>query len=459
MSDTQSSDWSMDIIHTSSATVARRICCNHNAFHRIVFFTVCNILIISIQMSLSILEIPRELRDVIWMFYVFDWAGDSKYINPGLCFPNSPAKLLRTCRQIHAEVSVHFYSSPVFYLHAPHQSSQWIEKIGVYNASSIRNLILKSSFLSMDSNGAGRILAVETWASVLRAMPNLRQLTFDHESDGPNWSSLLYKDQGSQEHSLALSSAIEDLTQLESFSYVGGRSCNLEVLSSKPKLRSLRITHAALITKSPLENLHQKLNFLKILQLGNGFERRSKWDWGSFAPTTYTLKLNKIFTSSQALWLVEDRGGSSSVSVSIRYDYRLPDHQPIGGGNLKWLLSSVPNLTYLGLECGVDSSVLEAIPPSVEYLALALTELDDAGRIAEQLRRLPTRCQLLKLLEIAVIASKGATSNALSNDSPVQRVLRTLQDAGISVQYIVNESFERNGEGIADHIDQSGLIP
>ena len=411
----------------------------------------------------ALLELPRELRDVIWIFYVLDWARLSQHINPVVYLPDSPAKLLQTCHQIHDEVSAHFYSSPIFYLYAPHQSLQWIKNIGVHNASLIRNLILKSSFLSMDSNGAGRILAVETWASVLRAMPNLRQLTFDHESEGPNWSTLAYKNQDSQEHSLSLSSAIQELTQLESLSYVGGRSCNLEVLSSKPRLRSLRITHAALITKSPLEKLHQELNFLKILQLGNGFVHRSKWplgcNWETFAPTTLFSSPQKLFTNSQALWLVEDRGGSSSVSVSIRYDYNLPDHLPTrGASNLKWLLSSVPNLAYLGLECGVDSSILETIPSSVEYLALAITKLDDAGRIADQLQKLPTRCHSLKLLEIAVIAEKDGGSNTLSNGSPVQRVLQTLQSAGIAIQYVVNERAGQE-EKMVDHIDQSGLIP
>ena len=295
-------------------------------------------------------------------------------------------------------------------------------------------------------------------------MPNLRRLTFDHESDGPNWSSLAYRDQDFPEQSQVLSSAIQDLTQLETLSYVGGRSCNLELLCSKPKLRSLRIPHAALITRSPLETLHQKLNFLKILQLGNGFEGRSiwplEWNWDTFAPTTYTWTPNKRFTNSQALWLVEDRGGSSSVSVVIRYDYTTPYHLHTSGtSNLKWLLSSVPNLTYLGLECGADSSILEAIPPSVEYLALAITELDDAGRIAEQLKELPTRCRLLKLLEIAVIAERNGASKALANHNPVQCILQTLQSAGIAVQLIVNERPRQEGERITDHIDQSGLIP
>ena len=111
---------------------------------------------------LSLLELPRELRDVIWKFYVVDWAGLSQHINPAVHLPNSPAGLLRVSRQVSVEVSIHFYGSPIFYLYAPYQSLEWIKGIGLHNARLIRNLILKSNFLSMDSVGGRRFLAVHT---------------------------------------------------------------------------------------------------------------------------------------------------------------------------------------------------------------------------------------------------------------------------------------------------------
>ena len=412
-----------------------------------------------------LLDLPRELREVIWKNTVLEWIGASDCINPIVHLTNSPAKLLRSCHQIHEEVSALFYGTPVYYLYAPHHAYQWVASIGARNSGLIRKLILRGSFLSMDADGPGRLLAVETWATVLRAMPNLRQLTFDHESDGPNWSDLAYRSPGHQEYSFSLSGAIQGLTQLESLSYLGGRYCNLELLKSKPELRSLRITQAALITKGPLDDCQEELRFLKIFELGNMFAYdgwRTEWNWQTLAPATYHWFPDLHYCKSQALLLMEKLGGSSRLSVAIRYDLSTPTKSTAAAGvsNLNWLLSNVPNLTYLGLEYGADSSSIAVIPESVQYLALAIPGVDSTGRMAYQLGNLKVRCKNLQSLGIMISHyEKMSDDGTADQKNPLNQALQSLRTAGVDVQVVIRKRFGATEEYDTDHIDQSGLIP
>ncbi|KAL9099849.1 MAG: hypothetical protein Q9187_009439, partial [Circinaria calcarea] len=363
------------------------------------------------------------------------------------------------------ELSPLVYGIPVFYLYAPHHAYQWVASLGARNSGLIRKLILRGSFLSMDADGPGRLLAVETWAIVLHAMPNLRQLTFDHESDGPNWSDLAYRHPGHNEYSFSLSGAIQDLTKLESLSYLGGRYCNLELLKSKPELRSFRITQATLITKGPMGDYQKELRFLKILELGNMFAYegwRTEWNWQPLVPATYHWLPDMYYCKAQALLLMEILEGTSRLSVAVRHDLGTLTRSTMAAGvnHLNWLLSNVPNLTYLGLEYGADSSSIAVIPESVQYLALAISGSENASRMAHQLGNLKVRCKNLRSLGVMITHyDKGFNGFTADQGNPLNQALQSLRKAGVDVQVVIRKRRGAMEEYDTDHIDQSGLIP
>ena len=416
----------------------------------------------------NLLDLPRELRDLIWEHMVFDWIGVSDYVNPDLPLCNSPSRLSQACRQIHAEVSPLFYGVPMFYLFAPHKAKEWIRRIGPYNSGLIRNLTLKSCFLSMDANQAGRIIAADAWANVLRAMPDLRELTFDHEVSSPNWSDMAFK-VNQMEYSSALSNALRGLTRLESISYVRGRTCNMELLKSKPHLRHLRVTHAALVSHVPMDDYCREFRSLKVLQLGKIFEDTRVWttdtDWHMLNSSTTQFLRGLQRASFRSLLIVEDRGGIKVLSMKIKYDLGTAT-KPTDRSNddMRRLFSHMPTLSYLGLDGGVDASALAEIPVTVEHLVLSFAENEDTELVAHQISRLKERCEKLKCLDIAVSESQVVSKDATKSQSrSLHNALLQLRCAGVHVQYVMrNRTSQRQVRGSllpADHVDQSGLIP
>ncbi|MCJ1351884.1 MAG: hypothetical protein MMC33_001868 [Icmadophila ericetorum] len=418
----------------------------------------------------TLLDLPRELRDQIWEYTVFDWIGVSAYINPNFPPHNSPSQLLQTCQRVHAEVSPILYGVPMFYLFAPHMAKEWINKIGPYNSGLIRNLTLKSSFLSMDANQAGRAIASDAWACVLQAMPNLRELTFDHETNSPNWSDMAFK-ADRMEYSGALSNALRGLTRLESISYVRGRTCNLEFLKSKPHLQHLRVTHAALVSNVPIDDYCREFRSLKVLQLGKVFEDTRVWstdtDWQLLNSSATQFLRGLQRASFRSLVIVEDRGGIKVLSMKIKYDLGTAT-KPTDTSNkdMKRLFSHMPTLSYLGLDGGVDASALAEIPVTVEHLVLSFAENEDTESVATQISRLKERCTNLKCLDIAV--SESEVFQVSKDVTKIQgqslhNALLQLRCSGVHVQYVMrNRTSQRRLKSSlrpGDHIDQSGLIP
>ena len=303
----------------------------------------------------------------------------------------------------------------------------------------------------MDANQTGRDIAVEAWAKVLRAMPNLRLLTFDHELDGPDWSLMAYSPKNT---SCALSDAINDLSKLESLNYLGGRCCNLELLKGKPKLSSLRISNGAVRMRGPKEEYLPQLQFLKTLQLGDAFASTQAWprfsDWQKLAPSSDIFPSPDIkYRKTRALVFVEDGLPSRKLSVTTSQVWgRAPCTVP-NDSDLFWLLANVPNLVYLGIEYNYDPSILAAIPTSVRYLDIVQLDLDYSGQFATRLMPRKFWCDNHELPDVVVSYDHNHGSGKVG----------VVADAVHSLLYSALTEHLRWLDEQDDHIDQSGLIP
>ena len=370
------------------------------------------------------------------------------YVNPEVPRPDSPFGLLRSCRQVYNEIRAQCYAAPVFYLFAPHQALRWVTSIGPQSSRSVQHLILKSSFLSMDANQVGRDIAIEAWARVLRAMPYLRQLTFDHTIDGPEWSTMVYPVEVSNASS-ALSDAIKNLGKLEQLSYMGGRVCNLELLKGKPFLTALRIGHAAISVKSPTEDIFPYLQNLRTLQLGEAFGRTREWpqfpERQNFGPATDISSLiNVKYWKTQSLVFVKDQIPTSTLRLTYACVQEWKADSTPGTPELYYLLQNLPNLTYLGIEYNNERRILTEIPASVQKLDIILTEPDYFGH----LERWWTGLKLTSEADVVLDFPFGEDKARSIGDSVYELLLQGR-----------NEYFRWQERDSNQHIHQSGLIP
>ncbi|KAL8964570.1 MAG: hypothetical protein Q9183_004361, partial [Haloplaca sp. 2 TL-2023] len=179
----------------------------------------------------SLLDLPRELRDFIWA-EVF---SKDNYSHPKLAY-----ELLRTNKQVQQDVAPYLYDTVVFHLQRPHQALHWIYRIGTFNASCIRRLVL--SFSSIELN-IPRDNAADIWSSCLGLLTNLEYLTYEYDPKQNKYDSTNPID-----HHPAISSQIDEALSLNPKLRRGASKYDHGdgILSSFSKLRERIITHAIL---------------------------------------------------------------------------------------------------------------------------------------------------------------------------------------------------------------------
>ncbi|KAI9878996.1 MAG: hypothetical protein M1830_009865 [Pleopsidium flavum] len=388
-----------------------------------------------------------------------------------------PVALLTTCHQINQEATPHLYQTPRFLLQAPHQAYKWVRSIGPRNCGNIRTVNLKSSFLSGDVDKTGRNIAAETWALILRSMPRLRQVEFDHETNCPSWSDMAYRHGHTD-----LAEAIEGLSNVEYLRYmdliIGDRSFELALLRNKPRLRVLEVwpplreevvppTEESMRTK---ESVFDALPRLQVLSIRQSEAHLSPGFFLHVAPLR-SLKYSELGFATARAESIVNRHGTSLQHLWLRIAHCTPLTSPLDIKSLAWMLQNLQHLEFLCLYSDhLDSSILAFLPPTLQTASIIVKDTSPI-QVEANLRSLSSRCEHLKHLRIEVIPHRSHQfSNSLPYPhdppdfdtikwEPYHRGLRYLRSMGLEVTSPGCDTTRCNINIDAEHIDQSGLIP
>ena len=419
-------------------------------------------------------ELPFEIRDLIYgHIYEAQNARDDEYIwysdhTPtqmvvrGRVTPHCKpsGSFLKTCRMIHEEAAPHLYRQTDFFCGAPFAAQQWISTIGPKNAGFVRDARFETSFLSSDISTAGRKIAMETWATVLNAVPNLERLRLT-ESDSVSWSDMTFK-QGRG----SLADAFDNLRNLKRFTYLGTKPFDMRFLQKKPLLTSLDIPQVILLDSEyidgisinekfkPLEDLHA----LRRLALQSFGSREQNDGHGSkivqqVVPLIEIAWHLKSCTQSVAKSLVE-RHAETLKYLALVMDSTAPlDEMP-------WMLGRLSNLTCLEIGL-VDSEVIKHLPRNLQKLVLVLKD-PNGDRLKQNFLHLRTTCPSLRLFDVTIYWHDTFRQPVdLVTPSPdlYHNAIRTLRSTGLDVRAVGCDPKRCSTDIHSDHTDQSGLIP
>lgn len=346
----------------------------------------------------SLLALPRELRDDIW-----EKACLSEFPPNALTKQNSSASkssstlahcLLRTNRQIYHEATPYVYETTVVNLSHPYEALRWVHAIGTRNSACIRHLVLKFNSLSFETS-KDRHDALQIWSASLQLLPNLQSLTFNYEPkedrDEP-WVD------APEERPIAKappspSEEVVTLPEPETLKLQKSRSFDPEMRDLRPDFRFQSITHAVLAIHEPMPSI-LVLYFAKLLKLSSASSLEQNI---TCLPTDFLA--GRGFYPTRTYALTE---GPPSIVFTYRKLAAPPQWPMRSAPNLDVMLSQLPQLSYLRLGCRqVDSSILAAIPAGIKTLDIAFTDPDPV-QVADNLRKMRSRCEKLFTLTIAV---------------------------------------------------------
>ena len=332
---------------------------------------------------LSLLELPRELRDQIWVWVCH---ADLTLSSP------SAYCLLRTCKQLNLELAPILYEFVTVYLRHPWQVLQWIGTIGAYNSSCIRRLTMKYSMLDLNSRKTNHDDALDVWSSALSTMPNLKYLTYHYDPSSLYVPHYRFNVNGSRALlNLKIHLNITTLPKRE-IPDVNSRDGDA---FQRPPMRDPRLTHAMLAVHEPVPQINCS-SFMHLLGLNPALSIEQNVTrlppgfldgCGLQLRHTYTACSNWESLQNQSVTLTYSRLNSSISKVVL---------------NVQLMLSNLPSLVYLRLGCQeVDSSFLAFMPADIHTLDVAFQDPDPA-HVSRNLRLMRQRCPKLFTLAIAV---------------------------------------------------------
>ncbi|KAI9819562.1 MAG: hypothetical protein M1827_007012 [Pycnora praestabilis] len=429
-------------------------------------------------MSVSLLDLPRELRDEIYrLLFLPDTregfsgpiTNQSRFFRLSPTCPlegkyTFPVALFRTCRRISDEAAPYFYRQRYFSLQAPHQSYHWIKQIGSKNASQIRQLQLVSSFLSTDIDKTGRKIASDAWAAVLLAMGGLEVLHFIHQQDSRDWIDTIYDGSHSK-----LAEAIRDLSELDALSYSNPRSRTsqtgpvLAITNNKPHLTSLHILGG--LRHEPgrsTESYFEGLPKLTKLTITPNQSEISSTLFQSISPLTELTLRGSCYTHALAASIIQVH---SKTLQSLTLTLESTSEDDFSTMEASWLLQQTPHLSNLTISDNfLESCVIASLPPKLELAGFAFKD-KEPNIIAKNLRLLQTRCPNLRNLILDV--SRHRKDHERTVWRSFHEALGALRDAKV---YVSSDSCSINNCGMdtsgnfydkisENHIYQSGLIP
>ena len=351
----------------------------------------------------ALLDLPRELRDQIWVracarnvrWSSFGVGGPNRAYRSKVIDPNSgsPHSYLRICRFAYNEVTPILYRTVCVSVVHPNQVIRWLGTIGARNSACIRHLVIRFTSLLLRYNEEkyvrDRILA---WNAALRALPKLLSLTFDFERDprvSMIWATF---DDGMLAHDpvagneLAVSATAWARKLQPS---LGNAAREWEYL---PELSERPATHAVLAMDEAVPPLLLQY-FTKLLELASkssleqnviGLPTEFFEEMGFYLARTYSFNENP-----------------ENPSIAMSFGRR-PPMSSLPLLSLLSMLEQLPCLLYLRVGCrNIDSTFLLHVPQTIRTLDVAFTDTEPA-LIAHRIRTMRERCKSLFTLAIAI---------------------------------------------------------
>ncbi|KAI4094291.1 MAG: hypothetical protein L6R37_007281 [Teloschistes peruensis] len=333
----------------------------------------------------SILDIPSELRHLIWA----DLFSKKNYSHP-----KSAYDLLRTSKTIREELAPYLYTTVVFHLERPHQALHWIFKIGSFNSSCIHRLVL--SFRSIQPN-LPHDDAADIWSACLGCLTSLETLTYEYDPH----KGIRYDTTNPIMQHPSLCSQFDKALSLNPKLRRGPNKYDNEdgILSSFSKLKDRLITHAILAIDDTMPEI-LVIPFGKLLQINPKYSLEQNV---TCLPSSFFTEHN-LHPCRTYLFTEDPQRPSVTLTYRKTPKKLSSSHSPPAprSPNLPIMLSLLPHLLYLRLGCPTtNSKFLAYLPRSLQTLDVAFTD-PDPDRVAQNLYTLHERCKYLFTLAIVV---------------------------------------------------------
>ena len=351
----------------------------------------------------SLLALPRELRDHIWVYACernvkwssFGYSGSRRSSRPTVIDPNrwSPYDCMRICRLACNEITPVLYRTACVSVVHPNQVIRWLGQIGARNSACIRHLVIRFTSLLLKYNEENyvkdRILA---WDAALRALPKLLSLTFDFEPSSKSsmfWTALdddMFANDPVVGNELAISATAWAKKLQPS---LGSEAQKWEY---QPELSQRPITHAVFAMDEPIPPLLLGY-WAKLLELAS---KSSLEQNVTGLPAEFFEKSGFYLARTYSF---DESPEKPSIAMSFRRQSPIPS-SPIS--SLRVMLTQLPHLLYLRVGCrNIDSTFMLHLPQSISTLDIAFTDTNPE-LIASRIQMMRERCKRLFTLAIAV---------------------------------------------------------
>ena len=364
-------------------------------------------------------KIPLEIRLQIWEHvaekterFGHFWSSCGSFAQNEPKSNQSPTHhwrgILTANRQIHQEISPHFYERVCVTVPHSNQVLRWVQTISPRNSACIRHLVIQYHLLLLRYHEQNRVDERElAWTAALRCMPNLLSLTFDFNESHREITRRAIPDANSFVNDTILLfelaksalawSKIQGLTTTQrtiDFQYYPQRNPP-DPYEGQGEVADRRFNHAVIAIDEEVPFPLQRF-FAKHLE--------TNYTYLDFPVTG----LPPSFFHTQGLELINtfalNKDQMSRVSVVLTYQKGPRRQVCTTSQDLNFVLTGLP-IKYLRLGCRyIDSKDLYQIPNLIEDLVsldLAFTD-PDPTEVVMYLNHIQARCPKLYTLAIAV---------------------------------------------------------
>ena len=408
----------------------------------------------------SLLGLPRELRDLIWIYACernvkwssFGYGGSRRSSQPTVIDPNcwSPHSCMRICRLACNEITPILYRTACVSVVHPNQIIRWLGKIGARNSACIRHLVIRFTSLLLNYNEEkyikDRVLA---WDAALRALPKLLSLAFYFEPDpkvSMLWTTL---DDDVLAHDPVVGNELAISATAWAKKLQPSLGSEAQTWEFQPELSNRPITHAVLAMDEPIPPLLLAY-FAKILELA---PKSSLEQNVTGLPADFFEKSGFHLARTYSF---NEQPENPSIAMSFRRQLPAPS-SPFS--SLHVMLTQLPYLLYLRVGCrNIDSTFLLHVPPSIRTLDVAFTDTNPE-LIASRIRAMRERCERLFTFAIAIsplhdrelsdqteekfFNRQSMSKEILKEWAPFWDVLESLKSSGMNVWEGEGPGFKR----------------
>ena len=361
---------------------------------------------------MTLLNLPAEIRNMIWVKVVDDLRRPYKHVNPIDDDLTALQVLRRTCRQVDREVSSFFFSTSIFVVLRPQawRGRLWLQRIGPRNRMLIRIIKLDAENARWDFERDpfdAAFIEAESWAFFLQNVPNLDHLKFAFSECGFSYWGDIFSVQDVVELPSA-SSLVTALTRMSHLKSLGLASIDIGMLHAiltLPCLTILHIGHLHRHASSDHKQLGGECPRLESLRVGVA----PQGSWISkvppFAQSRQSSRAFYIEALATTHLLYPVNIGGFTLRLSRLHDL----HEDVSSITIvdrdafRDLVGRCTRLRLLGLGLDVNGSDhLDHLPPSLEKIALICHGDFSQEVLIDKLRCLQQRCISLTSVTIFI---------------------------------------------------------